>query len=242
MQSMMPSVCFTWVRPRVYGKVTRPSMSCSTSPASGSAHGSPAPGSSGRRRRWRSAGRPRCRRPASPGSRRRRPRERRRRRRCCRRSRPETAASGFRARCTRPGCPRSPSVTQTIDAPGVAPHDLERAAQVLVPGQRGGKFLGGDDRVDVLQQVADAGPHLLDVDDRRDPRLARVARRPRGRRGLMAVDDQQPSRRHRILRHVGRLHVQRRDGDPRGPSARPSARRPGSPRTDWSRRRPCAPR
>src|SRR5436309_2931888 len=48
----------------------------------------------------------------------------------------------------------------------LASHRFERAAQLLMTGQRGGKLLRRDDRVDVLQQIGDAGPHLLDVDDR----------------------------------------------------------------------------
>ena len=57
----------------------------------------------------------------------------------------------------------APSVTHTSGAE-LARHRLERAPEVLVAGQRGREILGGDDRVDVLQQVVDAGPDLLDVD------------------------------------------------------------------------------
>ena len=51
-------------------------------------------------------------------------------------------------------------------------HGFERTPGIFVAGQRGGKILGGDDRVDILQQLADARPDLLDVDDGQKTRVA----------------------------------------------------------------------
>src|SRR5439155_1409919 len=73
----------------------------------------------------------------------------------------------------------------------LASDDAERAAEILVSRQHRGKFLSRDDGVDVLEQIADAGAHLLDVDDRRNagrPRVARrLARHPRRAQVAIAV-------------------------------------------------------
>ena len=55
---------------------------------------------------------------------------------------------------------------------------------------RRGNCFRGDDRVDVREQFVNAGPHLLDVDDRRHAGLAGEAGRSCRGRGLVAVDDQ----------------------------------------------------
>ena len=187
-------------RPRLQRKLTRPNISCSTSAAWAARRATPAPGSSARRQRWRSAARPRCRRPASPGSRRRRRRERRRRRRCCRRSRPETAACGFRARCTRPGCRARPSVTQTSDAPKSRPMTSSARPRSSWPVSAAGNSSAAMIASMFCSRSAMPGPDFLDVDDRRDARVARIPRRPRRRGRLMAVDDQQAPRRDRVPR------------------------------------------
>src|SRR5882672_3695759 len=69
-------------------------------------------------------------------------------------------------------------------------HRRERAAQIFVARQRGRKLLRGDDRVDLLEQIGDARPHLLDGDDRGHPGFAGVPRGLGGRRRLVAVDYQ----------------------------------------------------
>src|SRR5262245_16055617 len=69
---------------------------------------------------------------------------------------------------------------------------FERPSQTLVSGQRGRKLLRRDDRIDVLKEIADAGPDLLDVDYRRDPGVPRVPRRLSRRGRFMTIDDQHP--------------------------------------------------
>jgi len=143
-------------------------------------------------------------------------------------SRPGTAAS----RISRPvapgqGCRESPERGRTrarrrknrapSPSRGASQVPRARSAPTEIPRR-------ATNRVDVLQQIADAGPHLLDVDDRRDSTASRaVARREGRRRGWMAVHDQQPGRGSTALgaRRRPGLHVQRPDGDPRGPSASP---------------------
>ena len=103
--------------------------------------------------------------------------------------RPGTRACESRGPPQRARLPSAPSVTQTSGALELARHHLERPAEVLVAGQRGRKILGGDDRVDLAQQIGDAGTDLLDVHDGGNARLPRVPRRLRRGGGFVAVDD-----------------------------------------------------
>src|SRR5262245_11785412 len=70
---------------------------------------------------------------------------------------------------------------------------FERPAQTLVSGQRGRKLLRSDNRIDVLKEIADAGPDLFDVDYRRDSGAPRVPRRLSRRGRFMTIHDQHPS-------------------------------------------------
>ena len=73
-------------------------------------------------------------------------------------------------------------------------------------GQRTWKLLRRDDGIDVLQQVGDAGPHLFDIDNRRDVRLPRVTRCPDGGCRLVGIDHQDPARNDGIPRDVRGIH------------------------------------
>ncbi len=101
--------------------------------------------------------------------------------------------------------PSAPSVAQTSAAPNSRRDRVERPSQPLVSGQRGRKLLRRDDGIDVLKQIADAGPDFLDVDDRRDAGVSRVPRRLSRRRRFMTVDDQHAPRGDRRLRDIGRV-------------------------------------
>ena len=94
--------------------------------------------------------------------------------------------------------------------PELAADCAERAAQILVSGERARELPSSDDGVDVLQQVGNARPDFFDVDDRRDLRVAGVPGRARGGRGLMAVDHQDPARRDRIFWNIVDSHDERR--------------------------------
>ena len=73
-------------------------------------------------------------------------------------------------------------------------HRVQRAAWVLVPCQLGWKRWCGGDDVDLWQQLADPGTHLLDVNDRGDADRPRVAGRL-GRGGrFVTINDEQSSR------------------------------------------------
>src|SRR5439155_26186670 len=70
---------------------------------------------------------------------------------------------------------------------------LDRQPWVFVAGECGGKLLRRDDRTDVVEQVGDAGAHLLDVHQRRNACFTRVTRGLGGRGGLMTINEQHPS-------------------------------------------------
>jgi len=172
MQSMMPSSASRGLNRRFNGKVTTAQHDCSTSAASAAPPGA-------QRRQFKAAAALGSaglldvasgisRQPAAKA-----PRKTSRRRAVdaadLERRRPDFApvAPGPAAAIA--------GVTQTSEAPESRPITSARA-QVSCPSRRR-KFLGGNDRVECCSRSPMPGPHLLDVDDRRDPRLRAVARR-----------------------------------------------------------------